>query len=294
MSILNDLEKTVSYIEMNIKSKIMLEDIASSLYLSKYHFHRVFKTVTNKKLMEYVRMRKLSISIDDLLNTDYRIKDIAADYGFEHEQSYSRSFKKAFGINPSQFRLDKMQVPIIDKLDLSAIKPLETGIILTPSIVIRPEFYIVGIEHYVLVHENYNTNLANKLAKDFYYNHRKRILNAINPNILISLSTYKAITSNESIYMPALEVMDSSNTPECMTKKKISTHKYALFKYIGSHSVNDITLKTLNCIYNHIQTWLYHSQYIQDGRFHFEQIDNRVSKDDYCEADIYIPVKYKE
>lgn len=294
MSILNDLEKAVNYIEKNIKSKIALEDIASNLYLSKYHFHRVFRSVTNKKVMEYVRMRQLSISLDDLLNTDLKIKDIAADFGFEHEQSYSRSFKKFFGINPSQFRLTKKQVPIIDKLDLSAIKALELGIIISPSIIVRPEFYIAGIEHYVMVEENYNKNLANKLAKDFYYNYRKTITNAIDPNILISLSTYETITSNESMYLPALEVMDLSSLPKAMIGKKISTHKYAVFKYIGSHSVNDITLKTLNCIYRHIQTWLYHSQYAQDAAFHFEQIDNRISKEDYCEADIYIPVKYKD
>lgn len=294
MSILNDLNEAVNYIERNIKDKIILEDIATSLHLSKYHFHRIFKAVTNKKLMEYVRKRKLSLSLNDLLNTEYKIKDIAANFGFEHEQSYSRSFKKTFGIPPSQFRLNRQQVPIIDKLDLSAIRALEIGIILSQGIVIKPEFYIVGIEHYVVVEENYNTNLSNKLAKDFYYSHRKRIMNAIDPNILISLSTYKAITSNESMYMPALEVMDLNSVPQGMTKKIISTHKYAVFKYIGSHSANDITLKTLNCIYNHIQTWLHHSQYIQDGGFHYERIDNRVSKDDYCEADIYIPVKIKE
>ncbi len=290
MSILNDLGEAVNYIERNIKNKISLEDIAASLYLSKYHFHRFFRAATNKKLMEYVRMRRLSLSLDDLLYTDLKIKDIAAEFGFEHEQSYSRSFRKAFGISPSQFRLNKQQVPIVDKLDLSAIVALDVGIILSPSIVVRPEFYVVGVEHSVLVEENYNTGLANKLAKDFYYNHSKRIMNAVDPNILISLSAYKAITSNESMYLPALEVMDLNSVPKGMIGKKIPTHKYAVFRYIGSHSVNEITLKTLNGIYNHIQTWLHHSQYIQNGGFHFEMIDNRISKDDYCEASIYIPV----
>ncbi len=294
MSILNDLQKAVDYIENNIKSKLTLEDIAASLYISKYHFHRLFKAATNIKLMEYVRMRQLSLSLDDLLYTDLRIKDIAAEFGFEHEQSYSKSFKNAFGISPSQFRSKKIQVPIIDKLDLSTITDLENGIILSPDIVIKPEFYIVGTEHFVLVDENYRSNLANKLAKDFYYSQRKKITNAVDPNKLISLSVYDAITSNESTYMPALEVTDLDSVPEGMTGKKIKTHKYAVFKYIGFHSANDITLNNLHSIYSHIMDWFHRSQYIQDGGFHFEMIDNRISKSDYCEADIYIPVKIKE
>lgn len=293
MNIYMDLEKAVNYIEKNIRGKIILDDIAAHLYISKYHLHRVFKLVTNYKLMEYVRMRKLSLSLDDLLNTDLKINDIAVEYGFEHEQSYNRSFKNAFGISPSQFRISKQEIPIVDKIDLSNITDIEGGIILSPNIVIKPEFYIVGIKHKVMVDENYQTNLANCLAKDFFYNHRKRIHNAIHPNTLISYSSYDDICSNESMYMPALAVKDLSILPDGMSGIKINTHKYAVFKYIGSHSANDITLKTLNDIYLCIHSWLLHSQYIQDGSFHFEQINNTISKTDYCEADIYLPVKIK-
>jgi predicted transcriptional regulator YdeE len=51
-------------------------------------------------------------------------------------------------------------------------------------------------------------------------------------------------------------------------------------------------LKALMNIYKHIYNWLLHSQYIQDGCFHFERIDSKISIDDYCEVDIYIPVTH--
>lgn len=293
MKIYQDLEKAVNYIENNIRDKMTLEDIADYLYISKYHLHRVFKLVTNHKLMEYVRMRKLSLSLDALLHTELKIYDIAAEFGFEHEQSYNRSFKKAFGISPSQFRLEQKELPIVDKLDLNHIMALENGIIILPSFMIKPEFYIVGIQHRVLVDENYQTDLANRLAKDFYYRHRKRIPHALHPNILISYSSYEEITSNESMYMPSLEVKDLYTLPEGMSGIKIATHKYAVFKYIGSHSSNDITLKILSDIYSCIYSWLIHSQYVQDGGFHFEMINSTLSKDDYCEADIYLPIKLR-
>jgi AraC family transcriptional regulator len=293
MNIYSDLQKAINYIEENVQDKITLDDIAEYLYISKYHLHRVFKLVTNYRLMEYVRMRKLSLSLNDLLHTDLKINDIAAEYGFEHEQSYNRSFKNAFGIAPSQFRITRQEIPIVDKIDLSNIADIEVGIIISPTILIKPEFYIIGIKHKVMVDENYKTNLTNRLAKDFFYNHRKRIANALHPNTLISYSSYENIYSNESMYMPALEVKDLNTLPDGMSGIKIDTHKYAVFKYIGSHSANDITLKTLNDIYQYIHSWLSHTQYTQDGSFHFEKINNTISKSDYCEAEIYLPVKIR-
>lgn len=293
MDIFRDLEEAVDYIENNIKGKIVLDDIAAHLYISKYHLHRVFKLVTNKKLMEYVRMRKLSSSLDNLLYSNLKIQDIAMEFGFEHEQSYNRSFKNAFGMSPSQFRMKKGQVSIVDKLDLSTIRAIDNAIILSPCFVVKPEFYIIGLKYPVLVDENYNTNTANQLAKDFFYNHRKRITNAINPDILISLSTYTDITSNDSMYHPSVEAKDLQFIPEEMYGKQIPTHMYAVFKYIGPHSGNEISLKTLMSIYKHTQSWLLHSQYIQAAGFHFERIDSKISKDDYCEVDIYIPVTHR-
>lgn len=294
MSLFDDLEKSINYIEENIKEKITLDDIAKHLFISKYHFHRVFKVITNQKLMEYVRMRKLSLSLNDLMYTDKKIEDIALDFGFEHVQSYNRCFKKTFAISPSQFRLEKRPVLIVDKLNLKSIMTLESGIIISPYFVVKPEFYIIGKKHHLLVSENFDKDLATELAKDFFYNHRKKIVGAVNSDLLISFSTYTDITSNESIYMPALEVSHLNDIPKGMCRKKIEAHKYGVFKYIGSHLADALTLKILENIYKHIYTWLLDSQYVQDGTFHFEMIDNKLSKDDYCEADIYIPIKTKE
>ena len=49
----------VNYIENNIYNKITLDDVAQQSGISKYHLHRMFKSLTGESLMEYVQSRKL-------------------------------------------------------------------------------------------------------------------------------------------------------------------------------------------------------------------------------------------
>lgn len=87
------LKNIVDYIEMHIKDDISLEDMSKTAALSKYHLDRVFKLLTDKSLIDYVRSRKLSSSVELLLNSDLSVLDIALEYNFHHEQSYIRSFR---------------------------------------------------------------------------------------------------------------------------------------------------------------------------------------------------------
>lgn len=114
---IDGVNRVVKYIEENLKENITLESISSYVKISKYHLNRIFKEVTNNQLMHYVKYRKLTSSINELLYTDLRIVDIAMEYKFEHEQSYIRSFKNTFNISPGTFRKSKPGVEIIDKLN---------------------------------------------------------------------------------------------------------------------------------------------------------------------------------
>jgi AraC family transcriptional regulator len=101
----NELIKNVlTEIEEGIRDGIKADIIAKKHALSEGHLQRLFKTTYNQPLGFYIRTHKLAESIDDLINTDLKIVDIALDYGFEYEQSYIRAFKREFGITPGKFR----------------------------------------------------------------------------------------------------------------------------------------------------------------------------------------------
>jgi len=105
MSNYNNLLKDIlDVIEKNLKEDINVGILACEFDISTRHLQRLFKLTFRQTVGLYIRYRKLAASIDDLLNTNLNVLNIALDYGFEYEQSYIRSFKREYGITPGDLR----------------------------------------------------------------------------------------------------------------------------------------------------------------------------------------------
>lgn len=282
--------QVVDYIEDNIKNDITLEAIAQYTYLSKYHLHRIFKHLTNKSIMEYVRGRKLSSSIIELLKTDLSIIDIAYEYNYNHEQSYIRSFKNMFSTTPSQFRKKREKLVLENKIDINIIHSIFDQMVFEPEFVFRSEFNLIGIEHKIYHNEDRKNRIANKVGYDFYYNKRMLIKNVKDNDSYYSLVKHINIESN--YYIPSIEVYNLDDIPEGMVGNTVPDYVYAVFKYIGLHPAEQIDIRVLSEIYRFIfGIWFPKSEYnIADG-FHIECIKYSVCREDYCEMDIYVPIE---
>jgi len=114
------LEKVLINIEEGVRDGININIIAKNHSLSVRHLQRLFKLVFSQPLGFYIRSRKLASSINDLLNTDLNVLDIAIDYGFEYEHSYIRAFKREFGITPGYLRKTKQIIEIKPPLEFYA------------------------------------------------------------------------------------------------------------------------------------------------------------------------------
>jgi AraC family transcriptional regulator len=104
------INKVIDYIENNIDQSLSLEVLASVAGFSKYHFHRIFGTLTGESLYRFILRLRLQKSAG-LLCTDYRrsITDIALDCGFSSSAAFTRAFKEFFLMTPSQWRLERSQ-----------------------------------------------------------------------------------------------------------------------------------------------------------------------------------------
>ncbi|NOW05703.1 helix-turn-helix transcriptional regulator [Clostridium beijerinckii] len=107
------IKKSIEYIENNLNKKIQLKELADKAFLSKYHFHRVFHSVVGEPVAEYIRKKRLEEASNELLTTENKIIDIALKYQFSNQESFTRAFKKLYGIPPKEFRKNKINLTTI-------------------------------------------------------------------------------------------------------------------------------------------------------------------------------------
>lgn len=92
----------IDYIERNLTESIEYKELAKIVGVSEYSLQRIFTFVVGISLSEYIRKRRLSKAFEELKTTDIKIIDIAFKYQYESTISFSRAFKKIFGITPSK------------------------------------------------------------------------------------------------------------------------------------------------------------------------------------------------
>ncbi len=86
-----------------------VEELAKLCNVSKHYFCRVFKSITGKSVMEYLRDFRLRVANVLLTNTDRSISDIAACCGFDSANYFSRCYKQSYGCSPRQGRNERLE-----------------------------------------------------------------------------------------------------------------------------------------------------------------------------------------
>ena len=71
---------------------------------SVYHFTRLFFAVTGVYPKEYLSGRILSVAAKEIAETDSPLYSIALKFGFSDYESFSRAFRRRFGIPPRRVR----------------------------------------------------------------------------------------------------------------------------------------------------------------------------------------------
>lgn len=285
------IKEMIQLIDEQLQAPLDLEKIATQAGISKYHFHHLFKAVTGKSVMSYVRGRKLSSSICDLLNTDLNVIDIASSYNFEHEQSYIRAFKRKFNMTPTQCRRLKKEMPIEQKIDINQMLYIGQGLVTPPRMCIVPQLFVQGLKAEVVHEENFTSKTANAIMEQYKSVYLPTIKNAIDPDIYIGLVQYTTECSGYSNHYTACTPVTSiREVVPPMVVATIQTSEYAVFRYVGFHSPLDITYAAIKDLYDYIDSWLESTAYIQSAAFHFERVNLKICSKNYCEMDIYIPI----
>jgi AraC family transcriptional regulator len=97
------LERTLRYINEHLRDEITVEELASAASLSRFHFSRMFKATTGQSPSRFISHLRLELA-KLLLSQGASIADAAFDCGFSSESNFIRSFRRAVGVTPGQFR----------------------------------------------------------------------------------------------------------------------------------------------------------------------------------------------
>jgi len=317
------VQKAIDYIDDNIANPLDARSIADHIAISVSYLKKIFKSVTDLSLIDYARARKLNHCLDLLNRTKKTISDIALSNGYDYEQSFSRAFKQRFGISPKHYRDNTTEIELIPKLDLSFIIELKDAMIVQPVFRRLPAFQLGGLLHRVSIEDKYQYK-PSILGKDFYYNHKDDITSPVRnddyygytlPDDAYESSTryltglkvdansklpegYHGYTlpddayESSTRYLTGLKVDANSKLPEGYHIENVPEQTYIVFKFIGNFDASKITWEHLKSIWEFRDKYLKKAHNIHERIYgYFEYIDTRISSDDYCELELYVPIK---
>lgn len=104
--------KMQNYIRDNLSEEINLSALSRVCGYSPWYSYRLFVQYTGHSPSGYVRRLRLSTSALRLRDERVKIIDAAWEAGFSAPESYQRAFYKEFGLNPKEYALHPVMIPL--------------------------------------------------------------------------------------------------------------------------------------------------------------------------------------
>ncbi|WP_264553332.1 AraC family transcriptional regulator [Flavobacterium sp. N2038] len=298
------INRSIDYIKENLGEELSLEKLASLSSFSKFHYHRIFKSVTGITVNEFVKNAKIERALFFLMNNQSKtINEIAADSGFLSISSFSRSFREARGVTPTEWResfkksnigitdsnIGQMQDKIQDYLALK-LNNLKNN---QMSEEVKLDFEIKKLEEFNVIYVR-NLNIHQHDSEAFGQMFEK-LFSWAAPRNLINFPDTKALTvyrsnANLSGMLQAdvcLSVPEKISGEGLIGNTVISGGLYAIFHKEAPMSD---CFKTWNYIYD---VWFEENGYQPDNRNFFlsHLNDPKTHPQNFHIIDIYIPIK---
>lgn len=99
-----EINKAAAYFNEHYSEQINIDAYAEKNHVSTSWFIRNFKLYTGFTPMQYILSKRIYNAEALLQNTQYNITEIAQIVGYENPLYFSRIFKKAKGLSPTEYR----------------------------------------------------------------------------------------------------------------------------------------------------------------------------------------------
>lgn len=92
------------HIQTHLEDDLSLDALAERASLSPFHFHRIFRGTVGETVKQYVQRLRLERAAYLLRVQDVAVIDVAFTLGYHAHETFSRAFRRHFGVTPKEFR----------------------------------------------------------------------------------------------------------------------------------------------------------------------------------------------
>lgn len=98
------LDRAVSYIREHFNEPVNMTELAKRTGMSVRQFNRRFREVFGTNPRTFLIKTRVQAACEDLRSSDKQISDIALDYGFCDQSSFTQHFRAHMGVTPLKYR----------------------------------------------------------------------------------------------------------------------------------------------------------------------------------------------
>lgn len=274
------LQLVVSYIRDNYNKAITIADLEEATNYSYRNLQRIFKGYYKETIGAYITRIKVENGARLLKFSSEEIKLIAEKVGYADVQSFSKAFKKHFGIAPASFRAHKKEIFSKSQENKNSMPFFEDRIenLQAKKVVykrIKADYYSNEIDK---VWDNLLQEMKSKIDVD-----KAESFGIIWDEPLLS----EQITFD---YDACLVIENDINIQDKKFKiKTIPNQKYAVFTHFGSY-------KSIGSMYDKIfNNWIFNTKNEVSEmpflEFYRKHESHTTNKNEY-ETEIYVPLKH--
>lgn len=223
----NVISELLFWIEEHLEHPLLLDDVARKAGYSKWHLQRTFKGITGMALGGYIRSRRLCRAAIALRLTKQPILNIAIQYQFDSQQTFTRRFKAHFNITPAAYR----RAPTWDVKALQP--PLNLSLTTLPvgEIVALPALTLYGNTHYYACTLEEMGQTHSQIRKKFWIDFLKNLTPV--PNECYALAHYEAGDNERGQVDIHYTVATLENAEAAHETIMVPAGRYARFCYDG-------------------------------------------------------------
>lgn len=97
------VNQVIDYISVNLYLPMQLDEIADKINVSQRQLLRIMRSALNESLYSYVARQRIERAVLYMQTEKMSLTKLAEMVGYDNPQSFSKSFKKQFGISPKAY-----------------------------------------------------------------------------------------------------------------------------------------------------------------------------------------------